>query len=260
MITSFQVRSYLNYWLDSVDSHSLHSPFFFDFYTNVIKSQKKQESFVVQETLRRKLLENNMELSVLDLGAGSAHATGNIRKVSDIARIALTPPKFSALYARTIEHFKCKNIVELGTSLGINTLYLATSPGTVVTTFEGSPEVADIARDTFAFAEASNIRLIEGNIDKTLSEFLANTRKIDFAFMDANHRYNATVNYFRQLAMKTDVTSLIVIDDIHYSEEMENAWQDIKSSPLVYGSMDLYRAGLLFFDPSLNKQHVVLQF
>lgn len=260
MITAFQIRSFISYWLDSVDSHSLHSPFFYDFYEKVIKSKVSHHNYSVQEGLRRKLLENEMEINVTDLGAGSAHFNGKLRKVKDIARVSLSSPKFSQLYARISAHFHFKSIIELGTSLGINTLYLATEANATVTTFEGSPEIAEIAKDTFSFAEANNIRLIQGNIEKSLPQFLTPLKKIDFVFMDANHRYAPTVQYFKLLLTKIDVSSVIIIDDIHYSPEMEKAWNEIKNHPIVYGSVDLYRIGILFFDPSLNKQHVVLQF
>jgi predicted O-methyltransferase YrrM len=260
MITAFQIRSFIRYWLDAVDSHSLHSPFFYDFYEKVIQGKASHHNYSLQESLRKKLLENEMEITITDLGAGSAHFNGKFRKVKDIARVSLSPPKFSQLYARITTFFHFKNIVELGTSLGINTLYLAAEKNSTVTTFEGSPEIAEIAKDTFSFAAAENIRLIQGDIEKSLPKFLMPLKKVDFVFMDANHRYTPTVQYFKLLLTKIDISSVIVIDDIHYSPEMEKAWNEIKNHTLVYGSIDLYRIGILFFDPSLNKQHVVLQF
>lgn len=260
MITSFQVFSFLRYWLAAIDSHSLHSPFFFDFYKNVLTNGKVDRSLERPETFRQKLLQDERVLTVTDLGAGSTQLNGATRKISDIARVTLSPARLSRLYAHMIDYFKCKTIVELGTSLGINSLYLASGGSSAVTTFEGSPEVADVARGIFSAAEASNIKLIEGDIARTLPAFLERTRKVDFVLMDANHRYEPTVNYFRQLLARIDINSILVVDDIHYSAEMEMAWNEIRSSPVVYGSADIYRAGIVFFDPSLNKQHVVLQY
>jgi hypothetical protein len=78
--------------------------------------------------------------------------------------------------------------------------------------------------------------------------------------MDANHRYQPTLQYFERLLPKINETSIVVLDDIHYSREMEQAWQELKKHRIVYGSADLFRCGILFFDPSLNKQHVILQY
>jgi hypothetical protein len=261
MPSLFQFRSYVTYWLDAVDEHSLHSPFFYDFYTRVVRVSPDAAKYRPIETLRSQLLTMNKIITVDDLGAGPATSQGATRKVKDIARTSLSTPEFSSLYARIIQHFNCKNILELGTSLGINALYLASASGAgQVTTFEGASELAEMARTTFEFHPGSNITLQEGNINKTLPAFLRQAGKIDFAFVDANHRYEPTRQYADWLFARVHERSILVFDDIHYSAEMEKAWKELKRHTLVYGSADLYRCGILFFDPSLNKQHVVLQF
>jgi predicted O-methyltransferase YrrM len=257
-MTTFQIRTYLNYWLEAVDRHSLHSPFFFDLYEKVIRGEDATD-FTLVEQLRAKLLQNPTPVITEDHGAGSVHGKKE-RTIRDIARTSLSPAKYSRLYARLIRYQLCRNIIELGTSLGINTLYLASEPKARVTTFEGSPPIASVARSTFEFASAANISLVEGNIDLTLSGWLEQHEKVDLAFIDANHRYAATLKYFHLILRKTHFKSVIIVDDIHYTPEMEKAWTEIKNDPLVYASLDLYRSGFLFFDPSLNKQHVVLQF
>lgn len=253
---SFQVKSFITYWLDSVGEHSLHSPFFYDFYTRVVKS--KSSCIQQIETLRKKLLSDDRHIQVEDLGSQS-HLRGK-RKISSIARHHVTPVKFSALYLRILRHYDLNNVIELGTSLGINTLYLAAKEGSHVTTFEGAHELVNIANLTFNFAHASNINIVSGNIDTTLSTQLQSLKKVEFALLDANHRYKPTLKYFESLLARLYERSVVVIDDIHYSSEMEKAWNEIKNHKLVYASADLYRCGILFFDPSLNKQHVILQF
>ena len=102
--------------------------------------------------------------------------------------------------------------------------------------------------------------MIEGNIDTTLLSFLSSHGKIDFAFIDANHRYEPTKKYVEWIVQRTHPNSILILDDIHQSADMQKAWSEIQQHKLVYATVDLYRCGLLFFDPSLNKQHVVLQF
>lgn len=261
MPTFFQLKTYLTHWLDQVSEHSLHSPFFFDFYKNVLHTNNEDNArFAPIEAKREAYLHNDAALTINDLGAGSAILKTSTRKISDIARTGLTPAKYSRLYARIIEHFKCRTVIELGTSLGINTLYLATKKDSQVISFEGAASIVQTARATFQNAGAANIKLIEGDINNTLQSFLGNTSSIDFAFLDANHRYEPTIKYFNMIVQKLHANSVVVLDDIYYSPEMEKAWKQIQYHPLVYGSIDLYRCGLLFFDPSLNKQHVVLQY
>jgi len=258
--TLFQVKSYLSYWLDAVDDHSLHSPFLYDFYNTILHPSGDDKKFEIIEELRKQLLADHRIIDLQDLGAGSVTRQGSSRKIADIARTSLSQTRFSELYARIIQKFQHKNILETGTSLGINTLYLAASPGVTVTTFEGAPAIANIARDTVTLSEASNITIIEGNLNTTLQPFLQKSPRIDFAFLDANHRYDATLKYFSWLLPRIHERSTVILDDIHLSPEMECAWNEIKNHKLVYTSIDLYRCGLLFFDPSLNKQHVVLQY
>lgn len=254
----FQVKTYLNYWLDSVNEHSLHSPFLYDLYTKVINVEPSPELEI--EKLRVDLLKTHREIDVQDLGAASKHFNGGKRKISEIAETSVSSVRLSSLYSRLAEYAEAKTIVELGTSFGLNTLYLARKKGVKVYTFEGSEHVAEVAEDTFKFADAKNIELVKGNINSTLYSTLSRIPKIDFAFMDANHQYEATRKYFDELLMKVHHKSIMVIDDINGSEAMRKAWKEICQHDLVHTSVDLYRCGILFFDPSLTKQHVVLQF
>ncbi len=205
------------------------------------------------------MLSTQSEILVHDLGAPSLHFKSNHRKIAEIAATSLTPEKFCSLYWRMAQYFHSKNIVELGTSLGITTLYLSQSKSAKVSTFEGNTTIADIALTNFEFAEAKNIKIISGNIDETLPEFLQTPQKIDFVLIDANHRYQPTLNYFEWLSKRMADKGVIVLDDIHYSPEMEKAWLKLKNNELVYGSIDLFRCGILFFDPALNKQHFICQ-
>ncbi len=197
-------------------------------------------------------------MEVDDLGAGSRHRNKNKKKLAEIAKNSLSPVAISKLYEHIIRYNDSKYIVELGTSMGLNTLYLAKKKDARVVTFEGSKTLGNIALTHFELFEKENIRLIEGNIDHTLPEFLQNTEKINFALLDANHRYEPTIRYFNLLTRRFNDNSIMVLDDIHWSEEMERAWKELYQHELVYGSIDLFRCGVLFFDPALNKQHFIL--
>lgn len=257
----FQLRSFLTYWLDAVDEHSLHSPFLFDFYTNVLKAKAETSAYNDLLALKKKFSKDRRILSVNDYGAGSVKLKSPERRISDIVSLSTTPEKYAMLYARIISHYRYKNVIELGTSVGINTLYLGNaSERTNVTTFEGSAEIAGVARKLFLDHHANNIQLIEGNIDRTLLPYLSSIENFDFALMDANHRYEATLRYFDLLLKKVHDFSVIIMDDIHYSAEMEQAWHAIKTHQQVFTTIDLYRCGLIFFNPSLTRQNVVLEF
>lgn len=256
MADLFQLKAYLRHWLTVVDHHSVHSPFFFDFYTKVIQSPG-QNGFEQIESLRTHILNHEDEINFSDLGAGSKVLKGPKLKLADIAKFSVTPPRYAQLYHHIIQYTGARNIVELGTSLGLTSLYLAHQANVQLTTFEGSHALADVALSNFEYCNKKNISLIEGDIKNTLPEFLQSPAKIGFVLMDANHKQEPTLQYFEWLMRRLDEKSVVVVDDIHWSAEMEQAWNTLKNHPIVYSSIDLFRCGILFFEPGLNRQHFV---
>lgn len=255
MPSFFNIRSFVTHWLDAVDEHSIHSPFFFEFY-KVVNDQTPIFGSDEIEEVRNKLLNNPYPIELTELGSGKKSISKK-EKLSDIAGKSLAPSALAQFYARLVKYLKAETIIELGTSLGITTLYLALRNEAQVVTLEGNKAVADIAMTNFEFFEKKNITVIDGNINQTLKEALFNIRKVDFALMDANHQYEPTINYFDLISKRVKEKSIVVMDDIHRSPEMAKAWQEIIKHELVYGSIDLFRCGVLFFEPSLGKQHFV---
>jgi predicted O-methyltransferase YrrM len=253
----FLIRSYLNHWLRAVDEHSIHSPYFFDFYNKVIKNDAELPALNYIEVLRLKLLENQETVTIQDLGAKSSHFKDQRRKISSVARTSLSPSSICRLYYRIIHYTNSTNIIELGTSMGLTTLYLSHTNHLHVTTFEGNDAMVNIALSHFEHFDKKNITLVQGNLDTTLSEFLVKSERFQIAIMDANHRYEPTIRYVNLLLKRISEKGIIILDDIHYSQEMNKAWNEIKNHPLVYGSIDLFRCGIVFLDPALNRQHYI---
>ena len=253
----FRVKSYINHWLDAVDEHSIHSPYFYEFYLKIIKGDADRQLFTEIEKTRGRLLSNHAEVQVKDLGAKSTHFNSDNRTISKVAATSLNEEKQCLLFYHIAKHIEAERILELGTSMGIASLYLSKIEKSKVVTFEGNPWMVNIAKSNFEYFHQKNIELIEGNIDQTLSDYLQNPAKIDFVLMDANHRYEPTLRYFEWLSRRMADNGVIVIDDIYHSEEMAKAWNELRKHELVYGSIDLYRCGILLFDIALNKQHFV---
>jgi precorrin-6B methylase 2 len=255
-VSLYQVKAYVRHWLNEVDEHSIHSPFFYDFFTKVLRGTTPENQFSALEQLRTNLLNNHTVVVVDDFGGGSA-LPGNRRMLADIARTSVTPRPYAEFYFRILESIRAKRIVELGSCLGVTSLYLAQKKGSSVFTFEGSPSLINVSLTNFEYFNQPNIRLMEGNIESSLPDFLQDPAKIDFTLIDANHRYAPTLKYFNLIMKRLDEKSIVVIDDIHRSEEMEQAWKELSVHELVYGSIDLFQCGILLFEPSLNRQHYV---
>ncbi|HMI79938.1 MAG TPA: hypothetical protein VK484_14160, partial [Ferruginibacter sp.] len=153
MYNRFQLaKKYLHYYFTASNGkgHGIHSPFVFDFVKNVLRDKTENNWYLIIETARQKLLKQKAEIEVVDLGAGSAVMKTNKRAVADIARSSLKPKKFSQLLYRMANYYQPETILELGTSLGITTSYLAAAdPNAKVYTIEGSPAIANIAQITF---------------------------------------------------------------------------------------------------------------
>ena len=265
MYSSFELAfKYLNYWLTSSNGkgHGVHSPFVFDFIKNVLNDEREFDCFQTIEALRASLKSDDTEINVPDFGAGSRKNLDNKRKISAIANSSLKPKKYSQLLFRIIHQYKPKTILELGTSLGITTSYLSfANPASSIITMEGAPEVANVARNNFSRLALSNIKVIEGNFDDNLPAVINQLTTIDFAFIDGNHRKQPTINYFNQLAKISTESTILIFDDIHWSKDMEAAWNEIKQHPSVTLTIDLFFIGLVFFRKEQKvKEHFSIRF
>ena len=256
-------RRFFRYFFAAQNEHSLHSPFVFQLYTQIIRPKKQVQPSVFQaiESIRKRLLQDNTEIEVQDFGAGSRVNNSPKRSIQHITRNAEKPVKFARLLYRLVQHFNPKTIFDLGTSLGMTTAYLAKAKSdNQLFTFEGCPQTAAIARQHFESLGCQNIQLVVGNLDETLPKQVQAINQLDFAFFDANHRYEPTVRYFETCLTKATESSVFVFDDIHWSSEMEQAWRYIKAHPQVSITIDLFFVGLVFFRTQQPKQDFVLRF
>ena len=255
---------YLRYLFTAANGkgHGVHSPFVFEFITRVLNDNRRFYAFDGIEKIRTQLLSNHTLVEIQDFGAGSRVAKNNTRKISAIAKGSLKPAKYSQLLFRMIDYYGPTQIIELGTSLGITTAYLASAnPDAKVTTFEGSSAIAQIARQNHQLLGLTNIDLIEGNFDQQLPQWLAQNKSVDFAFIDGNHALKPTMAYFESLLEVVHDHTILVFDDIHWSEEMEAAWAQISAHPRVTLTIDLFFIGLVFFRKEFaQKQEVSIQF
>lgn len=265
LYNAFQLSlRYLSYLFRASNGkgHGIHSPFVFDFVRSVLNDRSRPDFFRRIESYRRELLDSRDVLQVEDFGAGSAYGSTRARNLADIARHAAKPARYGRLLHRIAEHYHCRHVLELGTSLGISTAYMASAPGVErVITMEGAREVAARARTGFASLGLHNILLLEGNFDDTLEHALAQMPAADLVFIDGNHREAPTLRYFRQCREKATDESIFVFDDIHWSPEMESAWEQIRQDPDVRCTIDLFFVGIVLFRKSFReKQHFVIRY
>jgi predicted O-methyltransferase YrrM len=265
MFTRFQLaKKYLHYYRTASNGkgHGIHSPFVFDFVKNVLNDKKTYPAYKPIESLRKKMLVNATVIEVEDFGAGSTVIKTKKRIVSAIAASSLKPKKYAQLLYRMVKYYKPETILELGTSFGITTAYLASANETsTIFTCEGSSAIASIAKQNFETLQLKNVQLTEGDFSGTLSPLLSDLNTVNFAFADGNHRKEPTLDYFQQLLNHSTATTILVFDDIHWSAEMEKAWDTIKQHPSVTLTIDLFFIGIVFINPDFKiPQHFSIRF
>jgi predicted O-methyltransferase YrrM len=265
LYSKFQLANkYLNYYLTASNGkgHGIHSPFVFDFVKNVLNDKQNYSAYQSIEKIRKQLLADQVVIEVEDFGAGSSIIKTNKRVVSAIAASSLKQKKYAQLLYRMVKYYKPATVLELGTSFGITTAYLASAnAASKVFTCEGAAAIASIAQQNLEALQLSNVQLTEGDFAQTLSQLLSNLSEINFAFIDGNHRKEPTLNYFKQMLNLSVPSTILVFDDIHWSAEMEEAWDFIKQHPAVTLTIDLFFIGIVFFNPDINhKQHFIIRF
>lgn len=252
---------YLLHKLTANNRHGLHSPFVYRLVDEVIYDFSLKEIYLPIEKARKRLLNDNHEITVTDLGAGSHLNKNQVKKVSTIAKNALKSPKLAQLIYRLAADTHPENMIELGTCLGITTLYLhKAAPAAQTFTLEGCPQTAAVAGAVFKEEGTKNIKQLIGNFDDTLHPLIDQLPQLDFVYVDGNHQKEATLRYFEWCLPKVHEGTLLIFDDIYWSEGMKEAWAQIKAHPQVTITVDLFWIGLVYFRKGKEKEDFLIRF
>jgi predicted O-methyltransferase YrrM len=246
----FRISKYLKYILLSrhKKGHGIHSPFVFDLVSRIFRNKIDPRIVNMIETTRKRLLSDKRYLEINDLGAGSERNISKKLKVSEIVKKSSVPSKYGVLLSNMAAEFGGCHIIELGTSTGISTMYMAAScPGANVSTIEGCRSLAAIAGENFRSAAIQNVNGYTGSFDEILPELLQKGITPGLIFIDGNHRKKPTLEYFEIIAARADEKTVVIFDDINYSSEMASAWDKIRAHEKVSVSIDLNRMGIIFF-------------
>ncbi len=250
-----QIQSLCRHLVFATSKYRVHSPFVFRLIREVLDNDRRYYAFEEIAALRKQLVRDQRVLERVDFGAGQ---TGRRESVSHIAKMAAASPGQGEMLFRLVEFLGSEYILELGTSLGIGTQYLA-GPGRHqrLVTLEGDPAVAAIAAEHLG----NQARIVQhvGPFRETLPPALQELERIDLVYIDGDHTEAGTLYSFRTCLAKAGPQTCFVLDDIHWSAGMERAWTAIRQDPSVSLSIDLYRCGLLFFRTEhREKEHFLL--
>jgi predicted O-methyltransferase YrrM len=259
----FRVAKYLKYILTSKNSigHGIHSPFVFDLVSRVFRNNIDQVIVDRIEMVRKRLIADKKIISVKDLGSGLDGRDTTLSRISDIVRYSAVPGKYGMLLANLAVEFGKPLIVEFGTSFGISTLYMALfCQETLIFTMEGSQAIADIAENNFEESGVNNVKLFIGPFEEILPEITKQGIKPGLVFIDGNHRKQPVLSYFKELVEISGNETVVVIDDIYYSREMEEAWNEIKKHEKVSITVDIFRMGMVFFKNCVTHNDYIIRY
>lgn len=252
------VKSYLKFILQSKNQHGVHSPFVFNLVTKCFYNSRNYSEYKILKNYRNSLLKNQTVLKITDYGSGSKSFKSTSRSVSAITKTSGSKFKHAKLLFRLAVYLQPKNILELGTSLGIGTTALALGATTSkITSIEGCPEIASFTIKTIKHQNIKNINIVNDNFENAISNF--NNVPLDLVFFDGHHDELATINYFEQLLPQAHNDSVFIFDDIYWSKGMTKAWCHIKMHPKVTVSIDTFQFGMVFFRKEQSKEHFVIR-
>ena len=254
----YTITKYIKYLIQSQNILRVHSPFVYSFYKNVLIKNKTYEDKSILD-LKNYYFQNDFKIPTEEYGAGSKTIRKELSSKLLLKNVA-SKNKYGNVLANLTEFGNCKKILELGTSLGIGTAYLASKKyHSEIISIECNKELAKLTKKTLQKFNFNNIEIIANTFDDSLNELLTKNTKFDLVYIDGNHTKEATLRYFNLLSNHIHNNSIIVFDDIYWSKGMTEAWQEIMKSEKVRLSIDIFKFGIIFFrNENYKKEHFTL--
>jgi predicted O-methyltransferase YrrM len=253
------IKSYIKFLYHSKNEHGVHSPFVYNLVTKCFYDKTNYAEYTILKQYRKSLLQDKNTIEVTDFGAGSHVFKSNNRQIAKIAKTAGISPKRAELLFRIVRYFQSTEILEIGTSLGLATSALALgNKNAKIITLEGCPNTLHQCQLQLQKFNINNVECI----NTEFSSFLRQVPPLGargLIYFDGNHSQKATLEYFELLLPTITNDSVWILDDIHWSAEMENAWEIIKKHPKVKVTIDTFQWGIVFFRAEQEKEHFVIR-
>ncbi len=240
----------LQFYRKALDSkgHGTHSPFVYTFITEVLNDDRFFYAYEDIGVLKKQLLKDKTRVNY----------KGKETSVGELAKQSLLD-KYNQLLFRIVSYYEPKNIVEIGTSLGLSTAYLA-SPDASIKVFstEENVELASIAKQNIEELSLANIQ-----IKPSAGNWFSHTQKQEkqYGLIFINQTDEDLFQVFLKLSALINENTIVVFREINQDLETSKSWDLIKSSLSTTISIELFQLGLVFFrKEQLKKQHFAIRF
>ena len=238
----------LQYWFTANNGkgHGTHSPFVYDFIRNVLINKKKYPAYKQIAQLCKRLKKDHHIVDIEDFCERTIIPISQKVKMADLYRSRVKPAKYDQLFFRMARHYKSQYVLEIASSLGITTSYLAiANPDTTIVTYEESEAIAKIAAQNFSSLSIKNTIQILDNINSPLKDTLNKITQLDFVFVNGNNCKETILFYWNMLYNKAHNETLFIFDKIHGGTEMEEVWKEIQQLDMVTCTIDLFFIGIV---------------
>jgi predicted O-methyltransferase YrrM len=187
--------------------------------------------------------------------AGLAPSPGESRSFppAHLANVSSIHRPWGAFLMRLVRELRPQSCVELGAAIGISASYqgagLELNGTGVLRSIEGSPNLAAEARATLSGLGLERVQVIEGRLDDVLDDVMAGAAPVDLVFLDAAKGKEGNLALAEGVLPHLAPRATLVMDDVHWSRQMNRAWRQLRSHPRIALSADLWRLGVCLLQP-----------
>lgn len=235
--------------------YGVHSPSVFRLITLVIEERLPYYSYFLIEKIR--YLSNRKGVDVFLSEEGELFEKNKVC----LAKWGQLGIAYDQILFRLVNYYKPKTIVELGTTMGFSTLYLATpnSQAHVITLSE-KKEISDLAKNNFKKSSVCNILLKEGGIESNFRKLIQEQVQFDFLSINCTMLPRGFYSYCNTLLQTGSFGGVIVINEPYFWESNRDDLKKIKLHDQVRVVIDLFHIVILILDSNLQKEEFVLRY
>lgn len=253
----YRLRAFIDFYWSAKTIYNIQSSYLHHFNNSVLETDKEYYRFQELQFIKSQLSKDNRIIEINDLGSGSAYSKNKIKSISTILNQSVSSNKKLKILFQLVNFSQAKMVLELGTSLGLSSAYMACANSNCqITTIEGDSNISMIAKEVHQKLSLNNIKILCDSFDKILPSILILPTYYDIVYIDGNHNKESTVKYVKLLLKNTHKNSIFVIDDIYWSRSMGEAWSALINMNEFTLSVDLFQMGILFRNPSLSKENI----
>lgn len=236
----------------------VHSPFVFNLITKVIRERAVYYCFQEIEALRKELLQSKETILCPDRRHKGKFCRTTV--AAAVKREAVRP-KYGALLFRLTNRFRSKSILQIGSSLGLSTLYLTLyAPALKCVSLERVPAFASIAGQLYSRAARTAIDVRIGDYKELLPGILREMGTVDFLFLNGRREQEDMLWLFTACLPYLTDDAVLVCEGIKSSRAMRCFWKEVCRHPEVTVTLDLFAAGIVFFDKKLYKRNYTVYY